>query len=77
MSHDNVNDPELIAKSAAMTEVFTPEIYARLVSLLPTPEGYAELHNRYEAGYPASLKGDPEKVKAFEADRKASTRISP
>ena len=77
MSHDNVNDPELIAKSAAMTEVFTPEIYARLVSLLPTPEGYAELHNRYEAGYPSALKGDPEKAKAFEADRKeVNTNLS-
>lgn len=71
MPFNDVSDPEMIAKSSALSEVFTPEKYAYLLSLLPTPEGYAELHNRMEANYPAVLKGDPETVKAFEADRKA------
>lgn len=71
MPFNNVSDPELIAKSAAMVEAFTPEKYAYLLSLLPTPAGFTELHNRLEANYPAALKGDSEKAKAFEADRKA------
>jgi len=71
MPFHNESDPERIAKSAAVAGAFTPQMYAYLLSLLPTPEGYAELHNRYEAGYPGALKGDPEKAKAFEADRNA------
>jgi hypothetical protein len=67
----DVSDPEIIAKSAAMAQAFTPEMYACIVSLLPTPQGHAEVHGRLESGYPAFLKGDPEKVKAFEADRSA------
>jgi hypothetical protein len=70
MSFD-VSDPEIIAKSAAVTELFTPEMYAKLLSFVPTPESYGELHDRLESGYRAFLKGDPEKVKAFEADRAA------
>lgn len=71
MSFNNVPDPEMIAKSATVTEAFTPERYAYLLSLLPTPQSYSELHERYEASYAASLKGDPAKVKACEADRLA------
>lgn len=71
MSFNNVPDPEMIAKSAAVTVAFTPERYAYLLSLLPTPESYIELHNRFEGSYAASLKGDPAKVKACEADRLA------
>ncbi len=69
MSFNNVPDPEMIAKSAAVTVAFTSERYAYLLSLLPTPESYIELHNRFEGSYAASLKGDPAKVKACEADR--------
>lgn len=71
MPFNHEDDPEVIVQSAAVVKAFTPEIYAYLLSLLPTPGGYAELHNRYEAGYTGALRGDPEKVKAFEADRKA------
>ncbi|HBA87127.1 MAG TPA: hypothetical protein DCZ75_03805 [Geobacter sp.] len=71
MPFNNANDPEMIAKSAAVAEAFTPQRYAYLLSLLPTPEGFTELHNRFEAGYPGVLKGDAEKVEAFEADRQA------
>lgn len=71
MSFNNVPHPEMIAKSAAVTEVFTPERYAYLLSLVPTPQSYGELNDRFEASYAASLKGDPAKVKACEADRLA------
>lgn len=74
MPFDNVSDPEFIAKSAAMVEAFTREKYEYLLSLIPTPASFTELHSRLEANYPAALKGDPEKAKAFEADRKAANR---
>ena len=73
MPFNHVSDPEMITKSAAVNESLTPEKYAYLLSLLPTPQSYSELHNRFEASYTAALsgKGDPEKVKACEADRNA------
>ena len=71
MPHSNVSHPEMILKSATMADLFTPEKLAYIFSLIPTPESYTELHNRMEANYPAALRGDPEKVKEFEADRKA------
>jgi hypothetical protein len=71
MPFNNVSDPEMVTKSAAVADAFTKEIYAHLLSLLPTPETYTALHNQYEASYAAALKGDPEKVKACEADRSA------
>lgn len=71
MSANHDNDPELIAKSAAVTEVFTADKYAYMLSLLPNPESWGNDHNRYESTYTASLKGDPEKVKACEAERAA------
>lgn len=66
-NHDSHS--EVIAKSAAVTEVFTPEKFAYLLSLCPNPESLSNDHDRYEATYTASLKGDPEKVKACEAER--------
>lgn len=71
MPFNNISDQEMIAKSATVVEAFTPEVYAFLVSLLPTPETYAERHNRYEASYTAALKGAPDKAKVCEEDRKA------
>lgn len=71
MPINDLSDAELIAESAAVAEAFTPEMYAYLLSLLPTPQAFAELSSRLTANYPAALKGDPEKVKAFEADRNA------
>ena len=71
MSFSDLPDPEMVAKSAAVTAVFTQEKYAYLLSLIPTPQSYGELHDRFEASYAASLKGDPDKVKACEADRLA------
>ncbi|QWV93287.1 hypothetical protein KP004_19305 [Geomonas oryzisoli] len=71
MPFNDVSDPELITHSAAMVVAFTPEVYAYLMSLFPTPESYAELHARLERGYPGFLKGEPEGVKAFEEDREA------
>ncbi|MBJ6726353.1 hypothetical protein [Geomesophilobacter sediminis] len=66
-----VSNPEMITKSALVAEGFTTELYAYLVSLIPTPQSYAEEHSRFEASYSASLKGDPEKMKDCEADRNA------
>lgn len=71
MPFNNLPHPEMITKSATVLQVLTPELYAYLLSLLPTPQSYGELHERYEASFAGSLKGDPEKAKACEADRKA------
>jgi|SRR6185369_3840012 len=71
MSFDNAGYAETMAKSSGVVAVFTPEMYRYLLSLVPTPEAYAELHNRMEANHPAVLKGDTEKAQEFEADRKA------
>ena len=71
MPFNNFSNPEMIAKSAAVSAAFTPEKYAYLLSLLPTPQSYAASHDRFEASYAAALKGDPAKVKACEADRLA------
>lgn len=68
MPFNNGSDAEKMAKSAAVAEAFTQELYDHILSLIPTPAAFAELHNRMETSYPAALKGDPEKVKAFEAD---------
>ena len=46
MPYNHVSDHEFIAKSSAVAGAFTPEKYAYLLSLLPTPERYAELHWR-------------------------------
>jgi hypothetical protein len=76
MPFNNLSDPEMIAKSATVAEAFTPAMYAHLVSLLPTPDAYLELHNRFEASFTANLKGDdPEKAKACEADRNALNEV--
>lgn len=71
-NHDS--HPEVIAKSAAVTEVLTADRYAYMLSLVPNPESLSNDHNRYEATYSASLKGDPEKVKACEAERVAMSQ---
>lgn len=71
MPYNEMGHPEVIAISAAVNGAFTPELYTYLLSLLPNPEAFAALTSRMEANYAGFLKGDPEKVKAFEADRKA------
>jgi hypothetical protein len=63
------SDPELIAKSAAVVRAFTPEVYAYLLSLLPTPEAVQANHNNYTASYAAYLAGDPGKAQEFETHR--------
>lgn len=67
----NNSDPELIAKFAAMAGAFTPEKYAYLLTLLPNPGRVAELNTQLGANYPDALKGDPEKLKEFQATREA------
>ena len=75
---NHYSDPERIAKAASMVQAFTPEVYAYLLTIFPTPESFAELQQRFQTNYPAALKGDdPELLKVFEADRKAlNTNIS-
>ncbi len=68
------NGPELITKIAAIAAWLTPERHAYLMSLFPTPESITGLNNRLETNYPAALKGDPEKTKAYEEDQKAAAR---
>lgn len=66
MPYHNLPHQEMIAKSAAVAQALTPELYAYILSLLPTPQSYAEMHERYEASFAGSLKGDSEKVKLCE-----------
>lgn len=73
MPYTDATHAELIAKSAALAQAFTPELRAYLLSLFPTSEGFSELSNRLEEGYPGFLKGDPEKVKEFESHCKEVT----
>lgn len=67
MIFKNLPPTELIAKSATATKALTPELYQNLISLLPTPESCISDHDHCEACFTASLKGNPEDVKAFEA----------
>lgn len=69
MPYKHVSDPDMVAKSAAVAEAFTPELYQYLLSLLPTPQSYSELHQRFEASVAASLSGDPEKARECEEHR--------
>jgi len=69
MPFNSASHTEIISKSAAVTGALTPELYAYLISLLPTPHGFNDDHERLEASFTASLKGDSEKIKACEADR--------
>ena len=71
MPLNNASAPETIARSAMVAEAYTLEKWEYLLTLLPNPAGFVERHRRLEANYPAALKGDPEKVKEFEEDRKA------
>jgi hypothetical protein len=71
MPFKNENDHDLIARSASVVQAFTPEVYAYLVSLLPTPDGMQASHNSYTASYAGFLAGDPEKAKECEAQRAA------
>lgn len=71
MPLNNASNPEVIAKSAAVADAFTPEMYNYLLSLLPTPQSYRENHDRLTTTYSASLSGDEEKAKECEAHRKA------
>jgi len=71
MPYNEMGDHEVIAISATVNGAFTAELYAYLLSLLPTPSTFAALSSRLEANYAGFLKGEPEKVKEFEADRKA------
>lgn len=69
MTYNNDSHTEIIAKSAVLIGGLTQEMFDYLISLIPTPGRYSEIHERFEASFAGSLKGDPEKVKACEADR--------
>ncbi|MBJ6799660.1 hypothetical protein [Geomonas propionica] len=72
MPFNNVSHPEMIGKAAPVVQALTPEFYAYLVSIFPTPQSINELYQKYQASFTASLPGDdPEKVKECEADREA------
>lgn len=74
MPFNDVDNPELILKSSAVLQAFTPELHAQLLSLIPDPTTFSELHDCLETNYAGSLKGDPEKVKACEEARQAVTQ---
>lgn len=69
MTYNNDSHTEIIAKSVALIEGLNQEMFDYMISLLPTPGKYSEDHERFEASFAGSLKGDPEKIKACEADR--------
>ncbi|MBJ6752843.1 hypothetical protein [Geomonas anaerohicana] len=80
MPHNNLPHSEMVTKSEEVRKVWTPELYAYIVSLFPTPERYATLHNRFESSLTGYLKGIPEQVKECEDARmelnKAITAIN-
>ena len=69
MTYNNDSHTEIIAKSAVLIGGLTQEMFDYLISLIPTPGRHSEIHERFEASFAGSLKGDPEKVKACEVDR--------
>ncbi len=70
MPHNNIPHPEMVAKSEEVRQVMTPEWYSRLISLIPDPSRYDQLHNRFEGSVTESFKGDPQKVKECEEARR-------
>ncbi|HJV65863.1 MAG TPA: hypothetical protein VJ550_09025 [Geomonas sp.] len=62
---------EFISKSASVTQVYTEEIYAHIISLIPTPVTFKANHDNCAASFTGSLEGDPEQVKQFEKHRNA------
>ncbi|WP_185244282.1 hypothetical protein [Citrifermentans bremense] len=75
MPLDNLQHPEMINKATAVARALTPELYAYLVSLLPTPEELTELCRRYRESFAASLNGDPEQANICEEDRVAVSQV--
>lgn len=71
MAFTNDGDPELIAKSASVVQVFTPEYYNYLISLIPKPEEVQADHNSYATSYAGFLAGDAEKAKECQTHRNA------
>lgn len=69
MPTTKLSHPELISKSAAINGSYNTNIFNRMVSLIPSPQFYSELHERYAANFAAFLQGDAEKIKACEEDR--------
>ena len=69
MSYSNDSHAEVITKSAVLIDGLTQEMFDYLISLIPTPGRCSEIHERLETSFAGSLKGDPEKIKACEADR--------
>jgi hypothetical protein len=70
MPFNNDSDPDIIARSATVTSMYTQEKYAYIMSLIPNPASFGALSSRVSENYAGFLQGDPEKTKAFEADRK-------
>lgn len=71
MAFKNDSTPDLIAKSATVVQAFTEELYAYLVSLLPTPGSVRENHDLITASYTAYLAGDADKAQECEIHRQA------
>lgn len=69
MPHNNLPHPEMITRSEEFRQVLTPELFAYLLSLIPTPAKYGEMHERFEGSVTGFLKGDPEMVKQCEEAR--------
>lgn len=69
MPHNNIPHPEMVAKSEEVRQVLTPELYNYLLSLIPNPQRYGQLHERFEGSLTGFLKGEPDMVKECEAAR--------
>jgi hypothetical protein len=63
MSNRDDDDAELIAKSAAVAQVFTPELHAYVLSLLPVPDLFRTNQNNYAASFTGYLTGNTEQQK--------------
>jgi hypothetical protein len=73
--YDKLGSPQVIAKNEQLTKLLTADLYAYLISLIPTPQTCAEISNRHQASYTASLKGGEEAIKECEADRLAGASM--
>lgn len=69
MPHNSLPHPEMITKSEEMRRILTRDFYAYMLSLVPSPEKYGEIHERFEGSVTGYLKGDPEMVKQCEEAR--------
>jgi|GEM_PF-2475061 len=74
MPYSDVPDSELVAQSATVSQVFTPDFHANLMSLMPGPDSFRTNQSTYASTFAGSLTGDAEQARACEIARQAVDR---